>query len=144
MAFVKPTVGDFKTYFFRDFPYNLDPNLGVTDLDITKAMGEADMIINDQLVGTQEDYNKIYLLLTAHYLVMDLRMAGQGINGNYSWITSSKSVGSVSEGYAIPNIFLDNPLLSMLAKTNYGAKYLNLIYTNFIGSMFTVGGRTHA
>lgn len=141
--FTKPTVENFKAYFFRDFPYNANPELGVTDLDITKAMGEADFMINDALVGTQEEFDRIYLLVTAHYLVMDLRAASQGINGNYSWITSSKSVGSVSESYMVPDIFLSNPILGMLSKTNYGAKYLNLIYHNFIGASMVVAGRTH-
>lgn len=141
--FVKPTVEDFKTYFSRDFPYNEDPSLGVTDGDITKAMGEADDVFNPNLFSTQESFSRAYLLLTAHFLVMDLRAASQGLSGSYSWITTSKSVGNVSESYGVPQRILDNPTLGMLSKTPYGAKYLHLIYPLLLGGVSWVPGRTH-
>ena len=141
--YTKPTVEEFKAYFTRDFPYNDDPELGITDGDIAKAMGEASMMINDRLAGDQNEYNILFYLVTAHYLVMDMRAASQGIAGNYSWLTGSKAVASVSESYIVPDVVMNNPILAMFSKTFYGAKYLNLIYGNMIGVMFTVHGRTH-
>lgn len=137
-----PTIENFKTYFFRDFPYGSDPATGVTDQDIAKAYGQTNVNINQGLFSSQEDFNIGYLLLAAHWLCVDLRMASQGVGGNYSWVTTSKSVGSVSEGYQVPQRILDNPEFAMLAQTNYGAKYLQLLLPRLTGQMFNVRGST--
>jgi hypothetical protein len=139
----KPTVAEFKAYFFRDFPYGVSLDM-VTDMDIAKAQVEASLNFNEALWDTQEYYSMAFNYLTAHYLVMDLRAASQGIAGSYSWLTTNKSVGSVSEGYSIPQRIMDNPYLAMLSKTNYGAKYLSLALPSLTGQMFTVCGATHA
>lgn len=141
-AFVNPTVSEFKAYFTRDFPYSSDPNLGVGDNDITKAFGQTNFNINQELFPDQARYSVGYLLLAAHYLVTDLRMSSQGLNGQYNWAESSKSVGSVSQGFSIPQKILDNPYFSMLARTNYGAKYLELIIPQLAGAVFYTEGRT--
>ncbi len=147
MAFTFPSVADFKAYFFRDFAY--DPAVAppydltkIQDLDITKAMEEAKRNFNSALFGTQEEYTMCFLYLTAHYMVMDLRASSQGIAGSYAWLTTGKSVGSVSESFGIPQKILDNPLLAMYSKTNYGAKYLSLVLPYITGPMFTVCGGT--
>lgn len=137
-----PTIQEFKDYFVRDFPYSSDPALGVTDADIVKAYGQTNMGISAELWGTQPEYTIAYLLLAAHWLVIDLRMSSQGVSGTYSWITTNKSVGNVSEGYQVPQEILDNPTLSMLSKTNYGAKYLELMLPRLVGSGFLVAGST--
>lgn len=139
---LNPTVDQFKAYWSRDFPYSNDPKLGVTDQDIAKAYQQTGMNINQALWPTQADYTMGYLLLAAHYLVTDLRMASQGLNGQYNWAEQSKSVGSVSQAFAIPQKILDNPYFSMLARTNYGAKYLELLIPQLAGAVFPTAGRT--
>ncbi len=147
MAYIIPSVADFKNYFTRDWPY--DPAVAppydlskVQDSDITKAIAEASFNFNEELFSTQEQFTIGYLYLTAHYMVMDLRASAQGIAGQYSWLQSSKSVGSVAEGFTIPQRIQDIPSFAMLSKTNYGAKYLSLILPQMVGQMFSTPGRT--
>lgn len=142
MAFTNPTVSDFQNYFVRDFPYGVDPNTCILDADISKAFGQTNININKNLFSTQEAYTIAYLLLAAHYLVVDLRMSSQGINGQYNFLETSKSVGSVNQSFTIPQRILDNPYVSMLTKTSYGAKYLELILPQLSGQVFITYGRT--
>lgn len=142
MGYDKPTVNTFKEYFYRDFPYGSDMNTSVLDKDIEKAFGQANVNINEALFSSQTDFSIGYLLLSAHFLVVDLRMSSQGISGAYSWLVASKSVGSVSESFSIPQRILDNPEFAQLAQTNYGAKYLQLLLPRLSGQMFSVHGST--
>lgn len=141
--FINPTVSDFKAYFFRDFPYGSTLDT-VTDADIQKAIGQTTVNFNESLFSSQDNYTTSFLFLTAHYLCMDLQMSAQGILGSGTWLTTSKSVGSVAESFGIPQRILDNPELSYLSKTKYGMKYLSLILPGLAGQMFPVFGRTHA
>lgn len=144
MAYVNPQVADFKAYFFRDFPYGTDIETTVTDPDINKALQQVNMYVafNPCMWSDQASYSIGYLYLAAHYMVMDLRASSQGINGQYAFLEQSKSVGSVSASYAIPQRVLDNPDWAMLMKTNYGAQYLQYILPLMGGQMFMVHGRT--
>lgn len=144
MAYTYPAVNDFKNYFVRDFSYGSDPSINVLDSDISKAQGEAKMMINSQFASSQTNFDILFNYLTAHYLVMDLRAASQGLSGQFSWTESGKSVGSVSQQFAIPDRILSNPDFAYLAKTNYGAKYLTLILPFLAGPVFSVHGRTKA
>ena len=92
----------------------------------------------------QASYNVGYLLLSAHYLVMNLRASSQGINGQFAWLEQSKSVGSVSAAYGIPQRIMDNPEFAVFTKTNYGAQYLALLLPQLAGQVYNVAGRTHA
>lgn len=141
--YTNPTVADFKGYFTRDFPYGATPDT-VQDADIQRGIDETALVINPALMGTQAFYTTCFLYLAAHMMVLNLRASSQGIAGNYDWLINSKGVGNVSEGISIPQRILDNPELAMLAKTPYGAKYLNLILPYLSGQVFTVHGRTHA
>ena len=142
MAFTNPSVSDFQNYFTRDFPYGTDPNVAVVDSDITKAFGQTNINFNPDLWADQDSYTIGYLLLAAHYLVIDLRMSSQGLSGQYNWIETSKAVQGVSQGFSIPQRILDNPEFAMLSQTNYGAKYLNLVLPQLSGQIFNVYGRT--
>lgn len=141
MAYTQPTVTDFKAYFTRDFPYGTT-NDTVLNSDITKAMGEANFSFNEALFSSQTNYTIGFLYLTAHYLVIDLRNSSQGLAGTYAWLETSKSVGSVSQGFSIPQQILDHPILAMLSKTPYGAKYLELISPSLVGQIFSSCGAT--
>ena len=140
--FTNPSVAEFKAYFYRDFPYGTDMETSVLDEDIAKAFGQTNININQDLFSDQGSYDIGYFLLAAHYLVVDLRMSSQGINGQFSFLEQSKSVGSVSQSFGIPQRILDDPYFSMLAKTNYGAKYLQLLLPQLAGQIYISYGST--
>jgi len=142
MGFNNPTVAEFKTYFMRDFPFGTDPDRAVLDVDIVKAFNLVNINFNPDFFGDQTSYTIGYQLLSAHYLVMNLRASSQGISGQYSWLQNSKGAGSVNEGLAIPQRILDNPEFAMMSKTNYGAQYLFLILPQLSGQVFSVMGTT--
>lgn len=137
MAFTNPAVTDFKNYFVRDFPYSNVDLTTVNDSDITNALADMIININQGLFANQSTYTAGALNLAAHYLVTNLRNSSQGIQGNFSWLQNSKGVGSISESFAIPARIVDNPVLGMLCKTTYGAKYLMMVLPNLVGQMFT-------
>lgn len=142
MAYTAPTVADFKAYFARDFPYGTTSET-VMDSDITAGLQEAGFNFNEGLYSSQAKYSLCYLLLAAHYLVTNLQSSSQGIAGAYSFLSTSKSVGSVSESTAIPDGILQDPYLSMLVKTPYGARYISLVLPLIRGNFFAVFGGTH-
>lgn len=144
MAFNNPSVGEFKNQFIRDFPYGTDPKISVLDADITYAFQYANTNINQGLFADQGTYSLCYNLLSAHYLVLNLRSSSQGINGQYNWLQNSKAVGAVNEAFTIPQWVLDNPYLAMFSKTNYGAQYLSLLLPQLIGQTFAAYGPPHA
>jgi hypothetical protein len=141
--FTVPTNIDFKSYFTRDFPFGAS-TYTIMDSDIDKAIAEAGFNFNESFYQDQSQYTMGYLYLTAHYLVMDIRASSQGISGNYPWMTTSKSVGGVSEGIQIPDYILANPVLAMYSKTYYGAKFISLIMPQLIGPFFSSWGGTNA
>lgn len=142
MAYDNPSIADFKSFFTRDFPYGTDASVAVLDADIAKAFQFTNVNMAPDLFGDQASYNIGYLLLSAHYLVLNLRASSQGLNGQFNFLEASKSVGSVSQSFAIPQRILDNPELSLLTKTNYGAQFLQLILPQLSGQVFTVCGTT--
>ena len=142
--YTAPTVANFQSQFVRDFPYGTDPNVSVLNVDIINAFNLVDISINPSLWPNQTAYTIGYLYLAAHYLVLALRSASQGLNGQYNWAQNSKSVASVSESFSIPQRILDNPDFMALTKTNYGAQYLNLLWPYLAGQMFSVAGRSKA
>ena len=139
-----PTIQDFKNQFPRDFPYNADPLLGVTDTDIANAFRQVNININQAFFCDDSGYGIYYNLLAAHYLVMGLQRSAIGVAGGFSFAQSSKSAGSVSVSSAIPQKFLDNPQFGIFAKTAYGAEYLVYILPFLSGNVFAVSGRTQA
>lgn len=142
MAFVNPSVADFKAQFNRDFPYGTDPNVAVLDSDIAKSFQITNMNINQGLFSDQASYSVGYLYLSAHNMVMTLRSSSQGINGQFSFLNASRGAGQVNEAFSIPQRILDNPFWSVLAKTNYGIQYLMMVFPKLSGQMFTVWGPT--
>lgn len=142
MAFINPSVADFKSFFNRDFPFGTDINTTVIDDDITKAFTFTNVNMNQDLFADQGSYNIGYFLLSAHYLVMNLRASTQGINGQFNFLEVSKSVAAVSQAFAIPQRVLDNPDWAILCKTNYGAQFIQLILPQLCGNLFNVVGST--
>lgn len=141
MAFAIPVVADFKAKFVRDFPYGSTPDK-VNDSDIQSGLDTASFNFNSGLFGLQTEFTLAYLLLSAHFMVMNLRASSQGISGQYSWLQTSKSVGSVAESFQIPQRILDHPVLGMLTKTYYGAQYVMLLLPRLTGQVFITPGDT--
>ncbi len=144
MAYNNPTVDDFKAYFVRDWPYSSDPNLGVMDADITSAYTLVLVNMNPALWANQGNYTVGFLYLAAHYMVLNLRASSQGLNGQYNWVQNSKTVQGVTEAFTIPQRLIDNPFFMMLTKTNYGARFFELVLPQLSGQVFSVYGRTRA
>lgn len=114
----------------------------VMDIDIEKAFDEAKITFNQALFSTEENIKIGFLYLTAHYLVNDLRTALKGISATAFFPVQSRSVGSVSESYGIPQSYLTSPILSFYTQSAYGLKYLNMILPHLIGNVIGIAGGT--
>ena len=139
----QPTIDEFKAQFTRDFPYGSSSD-SVMDSDITKAILQTSFNVNESLFSDETSFKFAFNYLAAHYLVMNLKASSQGLNGGFSWLENSKSVGSVSQSFAIPQSILDHPILSMFSKTSYGAMYLSLVLPLTYGQVNAIGGGTIA
>lgn len=136
-----PSVAEFKAQFVRDFPYGSDSS-AVMDADITSAITLAGFNVNEGLFATEAEFKFAYNYLAAHYLVMSIKASSQGLGGSFNWIESAKSVGSVSQSFAIPEKIMNNPLYAMFTKTPYGAMYLSLVLPLTYGNVVAVNGAT--
>ena len=114
----------------------------IQDSDILRAFNEAKVNFNAALFGDDDTAKMVFLYLAAHYLVIDLNNAMNPIGMGFMGFTQSKSVGSVSESYAVPQWMLNNAILSQYATTGYGRKYLSLIQPYLVGNIIFVPGRT--
>lgn len=112
------------------------------DEDIQEAIQEASINFNESLFGDENKAKTAFGLLAAHYLTIDFNNA---IGANSVGIPTSKSVGSVSEGYTIPAWLNNNEALSAFATTGYGVKYASLLRPYLVGNiMLFKGGVTIA
>lgn len=114
----------------------------IQDADIMRAFNEAKVNFNAALFGDDDTVKMVFLYLAAHYLVIDLNNAMNPLSMGFMGFTQSKSVGSVSESYAVPQWMLNNAILSQYATTGYGRKYLSLIQPYLVGNIIFVPGRT--
>ena len=114
----------------------------IQDADILRAFNEAKVNFNAALFGDDDTIKMVFLYLAAHYLVIDLNNAMNPLGMGFMGFTQSKSVGSVSESYAVPQWMLNNAILSQYATTGYGRKYLSLIQPYLVGNIIFVPGRT--
>lgn len=155
-----------KTYFFNDVVYyrdkfyqciveNTNNNPTVTtdwklynssvlnytqDSDIENAIREAKVNFNEDLFGDTCTTKMIFLYLVAYYLTNDFQTALNSNSG--AGLVQSKSVGSVSESYAIPQWMQKNPIYSLYSQNAYGRKYLSLIQPYITGNIILVKGAT--
>ena len=109
------------------------------DSDILEAIKEAFVNFNEALFPDEATAKLVFLFLVAHYLTIDFGIATGNIQVG---LTTSKSVGSVSESYTVPQWLLNNPALSAYATTPYGIKYASLIRPYLVGNIFVVKGST--
>lgn len=146
---VQEFIAKFKAQFARDFNYLPDeevedPLQYVSDDDIKRALAEALAIFPCDIFENDEIKTLALLYLTAHYLCQDFKNAQQGLSSTGTFPASSKTVRNVSEAYALPAWITNNPLLSYIAQTGYGQKYLSLYWPRTIGRIRVVGGWTLA
>lgn len=141
-----PSVADFKVQFDRDFLYGNGTDT-VRDADITRALNEAQMLFNAGLWDTVEK-PVAYGYLAAHFLAMNIQAAGgaaftnsgKGVLSHGGGTIESKTVGGISVTFATPDFVRQNPILSQLMKTDYGQKYLSLIYPRLVGNVAVISG----
>lgn len=146
---IREFIEKFKAQFIRDFNFLPeeeveDPLQYISDGDIKRALGEALAIFPCDLFESDEMKTLALLYLTAHYLCQDFKNAQQGLNSTGTYPATSKTVRNVSESYSLPNSITNNPMLSYIAQTGYGQKYLSLYWPRTIGRIRVVGGWTLA
>lgn len=96
----------------------------VQDSDISRAFEEANGSFNIALFSDYNTAQLYFCYVAAHYLVMDIYNAQNALSMGFNGMVASKSVGSVSESYGIPQWVMNSPLYGMFAQTGYGRKYL--------------------
>lgn len=142
-GYVFPQVPQFKNFFVDDFPYGSDPRSQFPDYRILVAMQMANTsFFNPIFFGTQSEFNNGFLLLSAHYMVMNIRRASQGMKGQFGFLQSSKSAG-ISVSIDIPERIKANPDFAWLCQTNYGAQYLHMVLPQLSGQMFPIHAMTN-
>lgn len=114
----------------------------ISDNDIERAFTEAEVNFNPNLFADDSTAEMVFYYLAAHYLVIDLNNAANPLAMGFNGFTQSKSAGSVSESYGIPQWMLNNAVLSGYAQTGYGRKYLSLIMPYLRGNIILTPGRT--
>lgn len=119
---------------------NVDKNDYVSDEDITRAWGEALLSYNESLFGEDDFIKESFLYLVAFFLAYDLSLAQTGAYGAIGFPATEVKVGSVSEGYYIPKVYLENPVLGFYARNGFGLKYLNMVYPKLVGNVGVVAG----
>lgn len=114
----------------------------ISDNDIERAFTEAKVNFNPNFFADNATAEMVFYYLTAHYLVIDLNNAMNPLAYGLNGFTQSKSVGSVSESYGIPQWIMNNAILSQYAQTGYGRKYLSLIMPYLHGNIILTPGKT--
>ena len=143
-CYVNGTTGIVPTTNSNWSVYADDVDNYILDEDIETAFLEAQMNFNQTLFDTDANIKIGYLYLTAHYLVNDIRAALNGVTAFGAMPVQSRSVGNVSEAYAIPEAYLNDPSLSFLTGSAYGLKYLSMIIPMLRGNVGVVCGATKA
>lgn len=141
-----PTLSDFKSRFVRDFPYapakDQDNPDYVMDADINAAMAQAGGSFNTRLGAADAQMTEMYLLLSAFYLVENIKTAEKGIRSQAEFLASSKSVGGVSVSYQIPEAYSQDPFLSQFTANRYGMQYLAIALPFVVGGARAIWGAT--
>lgn len=119
-----------------------EENYVTTNL-ITEAFSEAEVNFNPDLFPDCTTATRIFYYLAAHYLVIDVNNSTNPFSLGFTGYTQSKSVGSVSESFGVPQWMLNDPILSGYAQTGFGRKYLSLIKPYIVGNIIYTPGRVN-
>lgn len=107
----------------------------VRDADIAQASMDAQFNVNQDLFEDQATFIRAFCYLQAHCLVEKVAADTQGLHSQYSWLTTAKAVGDVSESFQIPAFVAENTTLAAFSRTRYGAMYLQIICPMLVGNM---------
>jgi hypothetical protein len=110
----------------------------VTDTDINGAISDASDNMDQGLFPNQQIFTRAFLFLAAHCLVENLLASVEGLASQFSWLTGAKSVDGVSQSFVIPDRIKDDPFLSLLSTTRYGARYLQITMPYTVGHVATL------
>lgn len=133
------TADEFKAFFDRgQFIYG-DNVPAIRDKDITEAIDEALIVMNQDLYPTEEICTKALYYLSAHFLISDID-AIEG-EGQSKFIQQSRSANGVSESLVIPE-WMQNGDLAMYVTTYYGQKFLMISKPYLDGAVFASEGAT--
>lgn len=116
----------------------------VLDADIQRAFDEAKMTFNQGLIsdGTTASITMAFLYVSAHYLVNDIRTSKASLSGDGFNPVQSRTVGSVTESYMIPDRYKRSPIIIFYSKSGYGQKYLAMILPAMVGNIQVAAGWT--
>lgn len=125
-------------------PIKDDVNSYLSDADIEKAIDESKLNFNKDLFAEEKCAARIpFMYLVAYYLVIDIKNGMTGIGSNaYAAYVGSKSVGNVSESYAIPAWVQNDPELGLYMDNGYGKKYLTYLIPRTSGFFYLAKGGT--
>jgi len=126
---------DVRDYFYKDSLFS-----SITDKEINRALLEAKSVINESLIDDNDQLKICFYYLTAHFACLNTRMGG--VNSVGQNIIMSESAEGVSANYAIPEAFIKNPVWAAYTKTEYGYRYLSLIYPYTVGNIVSIEGAT--
>lgn len=115
----------------------------VSTPDIERAICDAERSFNANCLDAKS--RKVAMLyLTAHFLILNLKLGSEGVSSQGGYGEASQSVGSVSVSYnAAPDYVKNNPFVNSLMKTGYGQRYFEMAYNCMLKSrIFIVKGRT--
>ncbi len=129
------TIQNFKDRFYRDFTFKTaeigaialqaDPDF-VQDRDINNAFMDAQELLNQGLFPDNGAITLGYLLLTAHCLCLQTSITayqcGFWCATAATCPVNSRSVGSVSESYSIPENYLKRPTIAALYRDSIRAE----------------------
>jgi len=115
----------------------------INDTDIEKAIGECDAMLpvarfDDITLAMAQKY------LTAHCLCNDIKTSNAGLASQISFPVQSKSAGSISTSYGIPQAFIQKEAYSFYLTSQYGLKYLALLIPRIKGNIAIAYGWTGA
>jgi hypothetical protein len=113
----------------------------INDTDITKAIGECDAMLpvarfETEVLATAQNY------LTAHCLCNDIKTSNAGLANSAIFAVQSKSAGSISESFGIPQRLLQSPFYAFYITSQFGMKYLAMLYPRCIGALNVAEGAT--
>lgn len=143
-----PTVQQFKDQFFREFVYS-DGMDSVTDRDIQRALNEVPPNFNQSLLDNLTDQTTAYLYAAAHYLVMNIRMAGglgaidrgRGVIDVGEGVVVASGIGAAQVTYQVPpERIASSPTLLSFFYTTFGQRYITMVSPRLIGNMAVVDG----
>lgn len=114
----------------------------INDEQISEAITEAQINFNPELFGGCGTANTVFYYLVGHYLVVDLNIIQAPFATGFLGLLQSKSVGSVSASFGLPQWVMNDPNLGLYAQTQFGLKYLSLLLPYLNGQLFIVQGKT--